>query len=65
MYIHVCVCVFENSRLLVFFGCFQSSQSCDTPLHNASFYRHYEIVEMLLKAGANHSLVNKVTNYMN
>ena len=59
------VCVFENFRLLACFGFFQSLQSCNTPLHRASLSGHNEIVEMLLKAGANHSLVNKVTNYKN
>ena len=44
---------------------FQSLQSGNTPLHNASLNGYNEIVEMLLKAGANHSLVNEVTNYKN
>ena len=42
---------------------FLSVQSGDTPLHNASFNLHNTMVEMLLKAGADPSAINQVTDY--
>ena len=41
-----------------------SLQYGNTPLHIASANGHEAVVEVLLKAGANHSISNKVRNVL-
>ena len=38
-----------------------SLQDCDTPIHYASANGHKAVVEVLLKAGADHSIKNSVS----
>ena len=41
-----------------------SLQYGDAPLHIASAYGHEAVVEVLLKAGTDHSISNKVRNVL-
>ena len=46
------LCFLDNSHVF---------QNGNTPLHNASEEGHIDVVEILMNAGADHSIQNKVT----